>query len=245
MSKWSKRHRTRGGGGLVAERLRAARVAVDAFLEEGRTAEARDVITRLGAQDPDDPRVLETLVDLTLQVGDTPGYRAALERLRPFRPEDPDLELALARATLVNLHPVTALQAFRRFLARWPSHPKAVDARRSQEQLEHVLPEMLSALGFAEAGAEGERIAMEYEHIQYLLSTERVREAREAAEALHAAWPRIAAILNTLGLAAWIEGECARAEAAFRSRNEAQQGATRRNKSRGRRKTNPPMTTDQ
>ncbi|QRN95659.1 tetratricopeptide repeat protein [Archangium violaceum] len=214
MGKRSKRRQT-GGGGLVTERLRAARVSVDALLEEGRTAEARAVLTRLGSRFPDDPRVLEALVDLTYEVGDTQGYQCAVERLLPLRPDDPDLALALAAAALVNLYPVTAIQAFRRFLARWPSHPNAAEARQTLEQLEKALPEVRSGLGLAEEGEKGERIALEHERIQHLLASGRAHEAREAAEALHVTWPRMPAILNNLGMAAWTEGDSARAEAAF------------------------------
>ncbi|WP_257452659.1 tetratricopeptide repeat protein [Archangium lipolyticum] len=216
MSKRSKRRQKTGGGGLVAERLRAARVSVEALLEEGRTAEARAVLTRLESRFPDDPRVLETLADLTYEVGDMQRYQTAVERLSALRPDDPDLALAAGAAALVNLYPVIALQSFRRFLARWPSHPNAAETRQTLEQLEKAVPEVLSTLGLAEAGEQGERIALEHERIQHLLASGRTHEAREAAEALYAVWPRMPAILNNLGQAAWAEGDCARAEAAFR-----------------------------
>ncbi len=214
MSKRSKRRHT--GGGLVEERLRAARVSVNSLLAEGRTEEARDVLTRLGSRDPDDPRVLETLVELTYEVGDMQGHQAAVERLLTFRPNDPELALSLAGAALINLYAVTSLHAFRRFLSRWPSHPSAAEARQSMERLERALPEVLSVMRLEEAGQEGERVALEHERIQHLLALGRVREAREAAEVLHVAWPRMPAILNNLGLAAWMQGDFARAEAAFR-----------------------------
>ncbi|HYO53789.1 tetratricopeptide repeat protein [Archangium sp.] len=215
MSKRSKRHHQAGGGGLLEERLRAARVAVNTLLEEGRTEEARAVLTQLESRHPDNPRVLETLADLTYEIGDMQGYQAAAERLLEFRPDDADLFLAVAGAALNNLYPVTGLQRFRRFLQRWPSHPLAPEVRKTVAELEGLLPELLSILKVS--GEEAVPAVLEHERIQHLLATGRAREAREAAQqALRAARPPIPAVLNNLGRAAWVEGDFAQAEAAFR-----------------------------
>lgn len=117
-------------------------------------------------------------------------------------------------ARQVNVHPVTALDRFRRFLARWPEHPKAARAREEVEQLERALPKLLAMLGVE--GEVGSAVALQHERVQHLLALRRFRETRRAAEALHAEAPHLMAALNNLGQAAWQEGDFAAAERAFR-----------------------------
>ncbi|MGZ3460794.1 MAG: hypothetical protein ACXU86_20085, partial [Archangium sp.] len=96
----------------------------------------------------------------------TGGEGLSAERLRAAQVAvDADLALALAEAALDNRYPVTSLQSFQRFLKRWPEHPHAAEARQKLEQLESVLPEVLSSLGLV--GEDAVPLALEHERIQH------------------------------------------------------------------------------
>jgi tetratricopeptide (TPR) repeat protein len=202
MGKRSRRRHKRVG--LTGERLRAVRAEVEALLEEGRTEAAKEALLRFDARHPGHAEIMEELADLAQETDDMQYMQAAMEGLLPRRPEAPELLLMLGAAALRNHYPATALKASRSLLARWPGHPGADDARRVVRELEAALPE------------QGMGVALQHERIQHLLSLGLTRQAREAARALHAAQPQFSAALNNLGTAAWMDGDYAEAEAAFR-----------------------------
>src|SRR6266516_678747 len=97
----------------------------DSLVRRKRWAEARDLLESLAQRYPRQVPVLSALVNLYYDLQDMPGYQHACERLIRLVPDDPDLTLGLAGAYLRNLYPVLAMRTFRRFLERWPDHPRA------------------------------------------------------------------------------------------------------------------------
>lgn len=199
---------------FTRERIRARLRAADTLVEEDRPKEALTLLAELADRYPESAEVLEALLNLSLDTGDMPRYQETAARLLELQPENADLALAEAGAAMENIFPLTALERFRRFLARWPEHPKAQEARKSKEAIERALPELFERLGL-----EGETrfsVGLQHERIQHLLALGRLREVRRAAEKLIAEEPNLAAARNNLAYAAWQQGELSEAERVFR-----------------------------
>src|SRR5439155_11282968 len=131
---------------------------------------------------PRQSEVLYTLLDVYYDLMDLAGYRWTAERLAQVVSDDPDLDMALAGAYLSNTQLAKALGAFRRFVARWPEHPRVKEARETIQQLEETLKDQLDKIGIP--GDEGLEILTMNEDSRSFMARGEYAQARKVAEQL-------------------------------------------------------------
>jgi len=181
----------------------------------GRAIDALELLRSLDQVYPNRAEVLLALADVYHELRDYGQYASVMERLVRLRPDDPKLNLALAGARILNLRPVLALQSFRRFLERWPNDEQADLARKTLEEMEPAVNEMLAATGLT--GDDAVELAILHEESQSLLQQGKLAQARKVVEELLRRRPDFIPALNNLSLIHRIEGNVGRAiEAAER-----------------------------
>jgi tetratricopeptide (TPR) repeat protein len=181
----------------------------ESLVESRRLVEARDLLESLDRRYPRQADLLYDLLNVYYDLKDMQGYRTAAERLSRVVSDDPDVDMGLAGAYMVNLQLVKSLRAFGRFVARWPDHPRAPEARKTMSELEELLREQLEELGIP--GDEGLEIAELNEETLTLLEQGDYPGARKAAERLLQRKPDFLPALNNLSMLHWLEGHSDRA----------------------------------
>ncbi len=179
-----------------------------------RFAEARDLLESLEKRYPRRPEVLAALLDVYHQMGDMRGYVTTCEHYLALEPNHPELTAALAAAYMNNMRPFLGLRTFRRFLERWPDHPKAGEIRDIVTKMEPDIAELLADTGIG--GDDAEEVAALHEQVQSLLTPETLSTARRKAEELHRRRPDFVPGLNNLGEILFRDGEPEQAVATAR-----------------------------
>src|SRR5262249_8865954 len=82
-------------------------------------------------------------------------------------------------------HPFLARRTFRRFLERWPDHPRAAEARATAERLEATIPQLLGEVGLT--GDDAAEVSALHEEVHSLLTQGKYHQAREVAGRLRPA----------------------------------------------------------
>ncbi|HEY4688891.1 MAG TPA: tetratricopeptide repeat protein [Anaerolineae bacterium] len=187
---------------------------VEALSKRKRWDEVIDRLESLNRRYPNRPEVLTELVNAYLDTGDMRGYLRACENLSRVVPNDPDVMLSLAGGYMTLVRPALAVQTLRRFLERWPHHPRADEVRKTLAEMEPVFGKMLEDLGAS--GEEGINLALQHETVQSYLDQGRYQEARQEAEALLRRHPHFAPALNNISQSYFAEGKLEPAIAASR-----------------------------
>jgi tetratricopeptide (TPR) repeat protein len=185
---------------------------VEDLIQRGKLAEARDALEALERRYPGNEDMLALLGSVYHDLQEFGHYQAAAERLHRLAPNRAEYTLQLAGAYLLDAHPVLALRTFRRFLERWPDHPRAAEARATAEELQAKLPEMLAELGVS--GDDALEVAGLHEEVHSLLTQGKYQHAREVAERLLRLRPQFAAAHNNVGETWFREGRPDQAVAA-------------------------------
>ncbi len=196
--------RTKSSAQREAERQAGLQEA-ERLLRRKRPQEALAVLQQLEQSYPNDEDLLVLLVNTCLDLNDLQGYQRYAERLLPMRANDPDLLLALAGVYASNLYPSLAVQTFRRFLERYPDHPKAKDARQSLVRLETALDELLPTLGLT--GVDRIELAALHDRIGIALNSGDFSQGRKAGQQLLGRLPTFIPAHNNLSLMDFAEGK--------------------------------------
>ncbi len=175
-----------------------------------RYAEALDLLESLLQRSPNRDEILTALVNVSLDAGDQARYLQYIDRLSKLRPDDPDIALGLAGSYLQNAYPVMAARAFRRFLSRWPDHPRAAEVRSTLTDLQQHLAGLLAEVGLPA----NEDTAALHEEMQIRLNRGDYAGARRIGEDLLRAYPNFPPALNNISLAYMAEGDHAQAVSA-------------------------------
>src|SRR5439155_23029703 len=154
----------------------------EALVESGNLTEARDLLESLDRRYPRQPDVLYPLLNVYYDLKNLGGYRWAAERLAQVVSDDPDVDIGLAGGYLSNTQLAKALGAFRRFVAKWPDHPRVKGARETIEQLEETLKDQLDKIGIP--GDEGLEILTMNEDSRSFMARGEYAQARKVAEQL-------------------------------------------------------------
>ncbi len=132
----------------TSRRLMEDLAEVDDLIERKRWQEALNILEPLEERYPERAEVLLCLLMVYgEQEAAVPMLRVALKLAR-VKPREPEVDLALASAYTMNFHVVLALDAFHRFLQRWPNHPEVSSARQSLAEIEQHLDAHLAETGF-------------------------------------------------------------------------------------------------
>lgn len=150
---------------------------------------------------------MTSLVNVSLDAGDQGRYLQYIDQLNKVRPNDPDITLGLAGSYLQNAYPVMAARVFRRFLSRWPDHPRAPEVRATLTGLEQHLTGLLTEVGLPA----NEDVAALHEEMQIWMNQSDYAGVRRIGENLLRAYPNFLPALNNISLACMAEGDHARA----------------------------------
>lgn len=175
------------------------------LLEDGKPAEARQILLELDRRYPGHASVLGLLVDACYDLKDMRGYEEACYRLCKLSPDEADLTLAMAGAYLANFRPALALQVFEKFLRRWSQDERAGDARQTAAQLRQALKEELQELDLPEA--EALELARLNEEVRFFMDHALYPQGRQAAEKLLKRSPAFTPALNNLSQIHALQGD--------------------------------------
>jgi tetratricopeptide (TPR) repeat protein len=180
------------------------------LLDGGQPEEALQILE--GLDDPARaPRGLSLAHMLQLQVNayadlkDMRGYEWALYRLLKIDRSEPEALLGMAGAYMSNFRPAMAIQAFQRFLHRWPEHLRAAEARETLQGIQAALQKELYELNLPEN--EAFDLALQNEEVRFLMDHHQFRPARQAAEKLLQKHPAFVPAINNLSQMLAIQGE--------------------------------------
>jgi tetratricopeptide (TPR) repeat protein len=176
----------------------------EALMVRQKWAEARKLLEELSQTYPRRD-VLTYLAETCYELGDMAGYGHACDRLLEINPNDSDTAFALAGAYLSNLHPILALQTFRRALARWPDAERAEEARKLVVELEANVDKLLEEMNLTGEG--GIEIAVLHERGQAYLAQHEYQKARQAEEEVLRQRPDFVSARNNLSLISFEEGD--------------------------------------
>jgi tetratricopeptide (TPR) repeat protein len=175
------------------------------LLEDGKTAEALEILVELDRAYPNKPEVLGNLVNAYYDLKDMTNYEHAMRKLIRLEPRDADLHYGLAGAYMLNVRPALAIGVFREAVRRWPDHPKAAEARKEIIQLERTLREQAASLNLSEAQAFD--LLTQHDELRYCLAHAEYSKGRQLAEKLLRSYPDFSPALNNLAQLFAVEGE--------------------------------------
>lgn len=178
---------------------------VDQLMERRQWAPARDALTELASQNPNEVEVLARLVNVNYELNDLAAYRSAAERVLALEPREHDLRPALAAAYLGTGLPTLAIRTLREFLRLAPTHAKAADARELLTELERGMPAVLAELGLP--GGVGLKLAELHEEVQVYLAQGDYLRARQVAQTALRLKPDVIPVLNNLTQAYATDGQ--------------------------------------
>lgn len=201
-------------GGSLSRQLAEGLDEVNELTRRKRWVEARAKLYELDQRFSNNPAVLHELVNVNYELKDLREYERFCAQLIQIKPHDPDLMIALAGGYLNNLRPALALRAFRNFLARHPSHPRAAEIRKTTADLEAKMDDILAEAGIA--GEDRLEISALHEQTLALLQYGKFPQARQVAHQLLARRPDFAPVLNNLSQCYFAEGQLAPAIATAR-----------------------------
>jgi tetratricopeptide (TPR) repeat protein len=167
-----------------------------ALIRHKQWSEAREALEALDQRFPQRPEVLVPLVEVYDQLEDVSARHFACQRLHRVLPDDPDPLLMLAESYLAKIQPVSALHAYQRFLALWPDHAEAGQAREVAAKLEGDVDRILAEMGLS--GEDAQQLATLHEEAKGLLESGRLAESRRLEEQILRSRPDFAPALNNI-----------------------------------------------
>lgn len=184
---------------LVEGAIKAANL-----IDQGKPAEAVEILKELDKAFPNTPEVLGQLANAYTDLRDAPAVEPVLRRLARLQPGDPDIAFALAGAYSMNLRPGLARRAFLDGLRRWPDYPDAGRARKDIELLETLLRDQAAELEMDEDQAF--ELLTQHDEARFHMAHGDYRQARRSLEDLLRRYPNFAPALNNLAQIEAVEG---------------------------------------
>jgi tetratricopeptide (TPR) repeat protein len=195
--------------GSVSRQLAESLSEVNELTKRKRWVEARAMLYELDLRFSNNPAILHELVNVNFELHDIKEYERYCAQLIQFQPDNPDLMIALAGAYLTNLRPALGLDTFRKFLARYPNHPRASEIRDDVAEIEAKMDDILGELGLT--GDDRLEIALLHERVLTLSQYGKYAQARQVAQQLLARQPNFTAALNNVSHCYVAEGQLAAA----------------------------------
>jgi tetratricopeptide (TPR) repeat protein len=193
----------------LPRRLRDGLEEADKLLSQGQPQEALSLLHDLDKRFPRQSDILGLMANAHLDTGNQHGYLHAMHRLHELNSNRADVKLGLAGAYLANGYLVLALQTFRQFLKRWSHDDRAADVRKTIEQLERGLEEILNDLG--DSSEKGYEFACQHEELRLMMESGNYSRCRQLAKKLLQQRPAFVPILNNLSQVEWLEGNLTQA----------------------------------
>ncbi len=176
----------------------------EALMGERRWEDAEEILQSLNDRFPLRPEILSPLANVSIELDDMETYQLCCEGILKVIPSDSDAISGLAGAYIANGRLALALKTFRRFVERWPDHPRAAEARKTIAELEPRLADIISEKGLV--GEEGFEAAALHEEMQSLMAQGKTAELRKVGERLLNLKPDFVPALNNISLACMMGG---------------------------------------
>jgi tetratricopeptide (TPR) repeat protein len=187
---------------------------VDRLISGRQWSKAREILESLNKQFPNRKEVLVPLLHTYFRLQDWQMNLELSEQLIKLFPRDPDFAFISGAAYLANGWLFLGLRDFQHSLDRWPTHPKAPDARQTVATLREQCKRLLTELGFPEK--DGHESAALHEEVQWSLDQGKYQRGKHAAEKLLQRHPDFVPVLNNLSEIYFRDGEAHRAIATVR-----------------------------
>jgi Flp pilus assembly protein TadD len=191
------------------QRLLASLDEVDRLTHRKKWKTALELLQELEQEYPRQPAILVELVNVCYELQDLNRYLYYIELLAQFPPVEPEITFNLAGAYLSNAYPSLAMKTYQRFIAQYPTHELADQARQNIVNLQTVLAELLQ-----EIGAKHKKpfeILARHDEIQLRMSFGQYQQARKIAIELLRLDPDFIPVRNNLSLVETLEGNMAQA----------------------------------
>jgi tetratricopeptide (TPR) repeat protein len=163
------------------------------LIDRGKLTEAHAHLQQLDADYPRRKEVLWMLADVCQQT-DTFEFWKVCRRLIELEPDNRESLLMYAYANLHVDHPISALQAFRKFLERWPRDPRGEGILTSIGVLEGKLEAKRTEFKFTSDDAL--EMLLLHEQISEALLEQRYKRVVELADQLLTSYPHFEAAHN-------------------------------------------------
>lgn len=116
--------------------IRNALVVSHQLMADGRYEEAESLLKKERKRRPSSPEILEAMVDLYQRTEDHNALAQVTPHLVRLQPRDPEAHLIMAQSFLFCGRSAIALQTYRSFLEKWPTHKYASKAVAAIEMIE-------------------------------------------------------------------------------------------------------------
>ncbi|MFO1001539.1 MAG: tetratricopeptide repeat protein [Planctomycetaceae bacterium] len=178
--------------------------AVRGLIEDREYKKAEELLLMELPRHPRSAELLDETVYLYQKTGDRRSLAKYAPRLAQLRPSDPEANLMMAQGYLFTERVALALQAYRAFLDRWPTHKYASKAEAALELLEPEVGTRLTVFGLTP-----EELPLLALHDQLLqnINDGEFEAATVNGRSLVAARPKMISARNNLVLALFQMGE--------------------------------------
>ncbi len=139
--------RERQSTAIPPREVRYVIAAARGLIENREYKKAEEVLLMALPRHPRSAELLDEAVYLYQNMGDRRSLAKYAPRLAQLRPSDPEANLMMAQGYLFIERVALALQAYRAFLERWPTHKHASRAKVALELLEPEVDTRLKAFG--------------------------------------------------------------------------------------------------
>ncbi|HVF11109.1 MAG TPA: tetratricopeptide repeat protein [Abditibacteriaceae bacterium] len=167
---------------------------------------ARAALETIDARCPNRPEVLELLLEVCIAQEDTVRMQRVCRQLLARTPDEPALYLILAQSYLLNGHPALAVSTIENYLARFPWHDEAAQAREHLETMRAYAAATMTGSGLSLEGDDREE-AILHEEINVLMNEGDLKDARAALGRLLELRPTFTPALNNLSTLLWLDGK--------------------------------------
>jgi len=167
------------------------------LMGDGRYQDAEELLNKERKRRPDSPEILEALVDLYQRTDDHTALARVTPELVRLQPRDPEALLIMAQSYLFCGRSAIALQSYRSFLEKWPTHKYASKAIAAIEMLE---PEIARELPTYELADSEMHLLVMHDQMMLRMSDHDFNGAIDIAKELLVIKPRLVSVRNNLAL---------------------------------------------
>lgn len=166
--------------------------------------QAAEILKQIVLQKPSHAEALAMLGEVYANMDDINNLWDVTEKLTHLEPDEPTHWVNLARASLVNNLPFSALHYADHFLAKWPDHEHSNEVRETQTLAQTISAEILAS-DSTTSGASAEDLML-FEQSQMAFNRGDVKRSEQIAKEAVQRLPNAVAPLNNLALAYMLQG---------------------------------------
>ena len=167
--------------------------------------QAAGILKQVVQRQPSRTEALAMLGEVYANLEDINNLWDVTERLIHLEPDEPTHWVNLARASLVNNLPFSALHYAEHFLATWPEHEYAGEVRETQTIAQRISEEILASDSTTQ-GASAEDLML-FEQSQMAFNRGDIKRGEQIAQEAIRRLPDAIAPLNNLALSYMLQGQ--------------------------------------